>query len=516
RSWQPINPGLDIHDSLPQIPKAGICWFRLHLSLDSNLLKEQLALIVKQSGASEIYVNGKLLHRFGIVSTDPAKVKAYNPWEKPIPFPVKKDTLVISIRYALQKNANYTTVILSGNPAFQIRLNLIETSVDQYVRESTRLMNSAVFRTGLFLILAILHLAFYFFYPLQKANLHFSIFAFLIAAANVVGINTLDGINFSNNITVVFYALNIVFDLLQVSNFFLLTALYILFDQKKTWIYRALFYSMIAGILLNLSYHWSWMNVFVLNNLMFIDMVRITVKSVKNKKRGAGIIAVGATSFLIFWLIFILGIPFHYIDSHISVTYTIGDLAYNLTNISIPIAISIYLGADFAFANRALSQKLTEVEQLSREKHQILASQNETLEKQVTERTHELKESLDNLKSTQAQLIQSEKMASLGELTAGIAHEIQNPLNFVNNFSEVNGELISELVDEVDKGNYDEVKVIAVNIQDNEEKIKSHGKRADSIVKGMLQHSNQTKGVKEPTDINKLADEYLRLAYHGM
>jgi len=107
-------------------------------------------------------------------------------------------------------------------------------------------------------------------------------------------------------------------------------------------------------------------------------------------------------------------------------------------------------------------------------------------------------------------------MASLGELTAGIAHEIQNPLNFVNNFSEINKDLVSELVEEVDKENYEEVRVIANNIKDNEDKINHHGKRADAIVKNMLQHSRQTKGTKEPTDVNALCDEYLRLAYHGL
>ena len=107
-------------------------------------------------------------------------------------------------------------------------------------------------------------------------------------------------------------------------------------------------------------------------------------------------------------------------------------------------------------------------------------------------------------------------MASLGELTAGIAHEIQNPLNFVNNFSEVNTELIDEMKQEMDKGNLDDAKAISNDIKDNEQKINHHGKRADAIVKGMLQHSRSSSGVKEPTDINALADEYLRLAYHGL
>ncbi|MFZ1749557.1 MAG: ATP-binding protein, partial [Saprospiraceae bacterium] len=140
----------------------------------------------------------------------------------------------------------------------------------------------------------------------------------------------------------------------------------------------------------------------------------------------------------------------------------------------------------------------------------------EQKQRDIEETNVALKNSLEELKAAQAQLIQSEKMASLGELTAGIAHEIQNPLNFVNNFSEVSNELMVEMVDEVDKGNFDEVKAIAMDVQQNLEKINHHGQRAADIVKGMLQHSRTSSGTKEPTDINALADEYLRLAYHGL
>ena len=135
---------------------------------------------------------------------------------------------------------------------------------------------------------------------------------------------------------------------------------------------------------------------------------------------------------------------------------------------------------------------------------------------EINQKSKQLENTLTHLKSTQSQLIQSEKMASLGELTAGIAHEIQNPLNFVNNFSEVSNELIVDMVDEVDKGNYDEVKTIAMDVQQNLTKINHHGKRASDIVKGMLEHSRTSTGQKELTDINSLCDEYLRLAYHGI
>ena len=162
--------------------------------------------------------------------------------------------------------------------------------------------------------------------------------------------------------------------------------------------------------------------------------------------------------------------------------------------------------------------KLERTEKVKRTTSILLEETIEELEqkrKAIEETNTALTRSLEELKAAQAQLIQSEKMASLGELTAGIAHEIQNPLNFVNNFSEVSRELLDEMKTALDNDEKEEAKELAEDVIQNMEKIMHHGKRADGIVKGMLQHSRSSSGQKELTDINALCDEYLRLAYHG-
>jgi len=150
------------------------------------------------------------------------------------------------------------------------------------------------------------------------------------------------------------------------------------------------------------------------------------------------------------------------------------------------------------------------------QRQRLLKAEREKNREKELIHAKEIEKAYTELKTTQTQLIQAEKMASLGELTAGIAHEIQNPLNFVNNFSEVSNELIDEMNEELDKGDIEEAKAISAGIKQNLEKITHHGKRADAIVKGMLAHSRSSSGEKIPTDINALADEYLRLSYHGL
>jgi signal transduction histidine kinase len=185
--------------------------------------------------------------------------------------------------------------------------------------------------------------------------------------------------------------------------------------------------------------------------------------------------------------------------------------------------LHIHVHLEKEFHKNAITQKVASLEithkaEETKKEADAIRLRNEELTKlndEIETQRRKLIETLADLKTTQAQLIQSEKMASLGELTAGIAHEIQNPLNFVNNFAEVNFELLEDLQNEANSGNLTAVQALANDLKDNNNKIGRHSKRADAIVKGMLQHSRTGTGSKEPTNLNALAAEYLRLSYHG-
>ncbi len=514
--WLSVDPLLDVHHSLPQIPTSSIFWLRLRFFIDSAVLQQQLALLVQQSGASTIYLDGKLIENLGHLDADADKITAYDPLFKPILLSAGNNPVhVLAIRYALEKNIHYTTAFAATrNPLFFAKLQYAQYAVDNFHRNGIVMSGYYFFVIGLFFLLALIHSGYYFFGKAQKANLYFALYAICYIAYILCPL-VID----HHSVYLKYYSLTASLLLIILVGPLLLTAIYDLLGAKKDWFYKTIpILSIISVFVYFRQYEWGWhIGADLMSVLVQISIIRVVFKAVYQKKKGARLLAAGAVFFLLSFGLFIL-LTFLFPENQLMIR-----LFFVLGVLSIPLATSVYLGLEFGFLSLSLKQKLHEVSELSKkniaqekEKQQLLAGQNETLEKQVVERTLALTKSLDELKAAQSQLVQSEKMASLGELTAGIAHEIQNPLNFVNNFSEVSVELIKEMVDEVDKGNTGEVKAIADDLVQNLEKINHHGKRADAIVKGMLQHSRSSNATKEPTDINKLADEYLRLAYHGL
>jgi signal transduction histidine kinase len=519
RDWQPIDPTMNVED-LPPVIRTGIGWIRLHVSKGVDIRGVPLALLINQYVASEIYVNGQLAYSFGNISFDPDQIVAYNPAAKspirgkPYAMPsIDESDIVLAIRFAVPPNIHYV-IGANSSPLVLLRLTTVNAAFDQVWKNERYIPINNIFRVGAYIILAVLHLAFFIYNPNKKAYLFFFLFAIFYIPADILQFNLPYEVKGIQIVTMVYYAL------WQISGLFLMTALYLLLNQKMGWIYWTLVIATLIGF-----FWFNWVfSTLIVQNLVGLELVRTCLKALKLKTRGSWILATGALSYLIFNGAFVVGVQFglDYWYFPLSDIHILADLLYVISALSIPVATTIYIALDFAFTSHVLQDKLIEVQKLSeltieqeKEKQVILSSVNETLEKQVTERTYELRESLENLKATQSQLIQSEKMASLGELTAGIAHEIQNPLNFVNNFAEINKELIRDLKSEIKNGKLDEVNALADDIEANEEKINFHGKRADAIVKSMLQHSRSSSGKRELTDINALCDEYLRLAYHG-
>ena len=227
--WETINPTLDIYD-LPQILKSGIVWFRLRLLIDTSLDK-QVTLIIQQSGASEIYLDGQLIHRFGVISSNPADVQAYDPLWKPVSFPIKKNAIqVLAVRFARQPDIRYTTIFETNNHALWIQIKDVESGVSFYEQQVSHFKWLHIFIIGVCFLFCVLHFAFYLFYPSQKANFYFAMFALFYVTANVLQrILYLE----AHEIKYKFFLANFSFVFFLVGNLFLLTAVHYLLKQKK-------------------------------------------------------------------------------------------------------------------------------------------------------------------------------------------------------------------------------------------------------------------------------------------
>ncbi len=507
-SWKQLSLyNLNMPDGKHAIANRGeIVWFRKQIKADSTLNKA-VVINIYQLGASEIYLDGKLIHQLGKVSSDINQVIFNNtPYAQILELPLEKGKeQVLAVRYV---NAQYKFPIYTNTNGFlRIAVSTLSNSnsrdviKNNIIARNRQNLNNWYITLGIAILMFIIFLSFFLFFPSEKINLYFASSLFFLILF-IIGVIWTFGYQSNQFWIRCCYCIAVV-----VSYIISLYCIYKIFNQRIDIFLKTILFLALVTIGCYFLYSpdilapmWAI--------LAFVANIRIALKSWKTNRVGSFLFISSSLISIIYWSLIVLS--------------SIGLIQINLEEfipfafMLQPIVLSVYLGYAFGKRSQELRLNLERVQKLSKEKESILSLQNETLEIQVQERTASLNQSIKDLKSTQSQLIQSEKMASLGELTAGIAHEIQNPLNFVNNFSEVNKELLVELKDEIKKGNLDGVNAIADDVISNEEKINHHGKRADAIVKGMLQHSSSGSGKKELTNINALADEYLRLAYHGL
>ena len=504
--WERLNPSQITNDMADSSGKFE-GWFRLQFTIDSAFAKLPLYLDKEDHAAEDIYINGKLFRQFGEKGNDRASFKEHiQDFDIRSPIFLEPDTTyTLAIHYV-----DYSTywgvakLLYLGSTRFVTNDYFDYMSFIGY-RHLFDLLSSSIF----FILFWLL----YFFIKEESELLFIALFSTIMLLENFsIAFYGGDSLYFtipSHYMIILTYCrfyLELCFYL-----FCVLFAYKIYYGKVPKWL-------ILGSLIIPLLFFFAFNDIgnflyYIFKISIGIFLIYLSIKS-KNKVLSARILLYCLTLSYVFTLVGLL-----VRQSTIKDDFSLRLIMVHSDTIGKAI---LFLGM-LAFVayrmrekNEDMRQNAMELVKVEAEKSALIASQNEKLELKVKERTSELNQSLDELKATQSQLIQSEKMASLGELTAGIAHEIQNPLNFVNNFSEVSNELVDEMNEELDKGDLEEVKAISLDIKQNLEKINHHGKRADNIVKGMLQHSRSSSGTKEATDINALADEYLRLAYHGL
>ncbi|WP_206082118.1 ATP-binding protein [Maribellus sediminis] len=501
--WKKLKPS-DIKESFADENGRFEGWFRAKIKVDSSLFYVPLNLYYHGWQAADIYFDGKLIRSYGNTGANG------EPYSGNKRAHTKANDLLVTVDnehvlaiHFVDKLSKLPKHEFKGNFSVQIYDNARRTYWDNHLAEEP-IYNVLRLVVGAFLSLLFWMLVF-----LNRGEKKFKIIAVFSTLLTFISFEMWMPHNpfASYNTAIIINELgNILAPLFLV---FSILMFVIVFNRKITQplliILAAIFLIWLAEYLFTIP------AVFTISTILLTlgTMVYYAISSRKTIRGAQWMIIVGFSSLVVLLIFAASYFPSHPANDRVQ------SIFLTVVFISFPLSLLVYIALRYKEVLSEVRRNASEVVRISEEKKELLASQNEMLENQVKERTAELSQSLENLKAAQTQLIQSEKMASLGELTAGIAHEIQNPLNFVNNFSELNSELIDELKEELAAGNNQSANEIANNIKDNEQKIIHHGKRAESIVRGMLLHSRGSTGQKEATDINALADEYLRLSYHG-
>ena len=498
----------------------GLGWFAGTVRIDSTLYNKEVSLWGRIYGGMEVYIDGELAGRAGEVG------RGYQE-EKPIGlfYPVtfsfgEKDHYFIAIRYS---NHNYRKVWDKAPSGPLLRVSPTEAAYYYYYSliDETRINRQVSFLLmGILAAFVFLHVLLFFFYPPEKANLVYSLlllsYFFLVYSSVSIGM-TINPDLFLRHL----YIEGLAVVLISVINIYFV---YVVTQRKINWIPAAFTLTGLVFLYFVFSNPVDTRRFLVMfSYASTITAILFFLKDrIVNHRREYNVII---AAYIIY---FILVIPRTLlISTDISILWAEYQISTQIGFIFIPAGYSIYLARNFALINQLIKDQLRENEKLSAEKQKLVEEQKEELEREVLARTSELDksnrllmDSLEKLTSAQDQLIQQEKLASLGQLTAGIAHEIKNPLNFVNNFSDVSLEMIDEALEELQQigGNEHaaETASILADIKSNLRKIHEHGSRADGIVKSMLQHSRGGDGKMEPTPLNPLIKEYVNLAFQGM